>query len=183
MRKNTYTPGATIVDAGPVRTVSGRGGVTFLAIGALFMIFFILCLTTQVQTNEAFIQGTKSVDVYKPNWAIFVQPIDLLLGHLSVNDAIATIFGWGVEVIYLAFTMVGYELIRNSVYQAGRAVGVVFEIIAVGIVFFNYYADFNYGTIGSGPWGHFWFALLTAFVVGYFGTVGLFLLRHGWGKF
>lgn len=154
----------------------------FILMGLLFIGFFLICLTTQVQTNEARVTGEAAVNLYKPNWVIFAQPFYLVMGQLSVSEAIATIVGWGVELIYLSFTVAGYEIIKNSAHRSGRIIGVMFELGAIGMCWFNWSNDYQYGTIGGGDWGHFWFALLTAFVVGYFGTIGLLLIKLGWSR-
>ena len=179
MRRSGAT--ATVDAASPVRA-GGQSGVPVLVIGLALLAFFLICLMTQVETNEAFINLTGAIDVYRPNWSVFLQIPLLVLGQMSVNQTPGVIFGWGIELLYLAFTIAGYELIHHSVHQAGRVLGILFEVIALGAVFFNWYTDYQYGTLGSGSWGHVWFATMTAFVVGYFGTIGWFLLRYGWSR-
>src|SRR5689334_3807011 len=71
--------------------------ITLVGIG--FLILWVVALMTQIQTNEAFITNAGQVNAYRPNWQILWQPIALILGELSPQDAIATIFGWGVELI------------------------------------------------------------------------------------
>jgi hypothetical protein len=153
--------------------------ITLVGVG--FLILFVVALLTQIQTNEAFITNSGQVNVYKPNWAILWQPIALLMGDLSPQDAIATIFGWGIELIYLGF-VVGYELMQHSVARSGALMGRIFKTGSWIIVGFNMWTDYNYGTLSTAAWGHAAFAFITAFIVGFFGTIGLALIEHGWSR-
>lgn len=179
------TGGATIVDSTASYRSNGSSSnaATSLVMGILFLSFFLICVMTQLTTNEAFLSGASTVDVFKPNWSIFIQPVALVQGHLSTSEGISCVFSFGIELLYLAFTMVGYGLIRNCVHgSAGRLIGIIFEILAFTVVAFNWYTDYNYGTLGSGNGGHIAFATLTAFVVGFFGTIGIFLVLRAWNR-
>lgn len=154
----------------------------FIVMGLIMVAFFLVCLITQIQTNEAKVLGDGAVTLYKPDWYILLQPFYLVTGQLRSDEAIATLVGWGTELIYLAMTAVGYDIIKTSVHRSGRIIGVIFELCALGFLWFNWSNDYTYGTIGGGSWGHFWFALITAFVVGYFGTIGLLLIKMGWSR-
>jgi hypothetical protein len=150
-----------------------------MAVGAGFLALFVVGLITQITTNEAFITASGQVNIFKPNWQILLQIPNLVTGNASPSDAMATIFGWGIELIYLGF-IVGYELMHESVYQTGQFMGGLFRTASWGIVLFNGWTDYNYGTLGSGIGGHLAFALMMSFVVGFFGTVGLFFIRYAW---
>jgi hypothetical protein len=113
---------------------------------------------------------------------VFLQIPYLVLGWLKADETIAVIIGWGIELVYLAFATVGFEMIHHSVHQSGRVLGIIFEVAAFGAVCFNWYTDFQYGSLAGNDWGHFWFATMTAFVVGYFGNIGIFLIRRGWSN-
>lgn len=171
----------------PASSVS-RGGSShhsgaLLVMGLIFIAFFVLGLMTQVQTNEAFINHATNVDSYRPNWWVFVQPIGLFLGWYNPDVQEAVFFGWFIEILYLGITFVGLEIVHHMAHQAGRLLGILFEVIAFAAVCFNWYTDFNYGTmLTSGDWGHFWFACVTAITVGYFGRFGLFLIKLGWNR-
>ena len=164
----------------------GNGGV-IIAVGCLLIAFFVIVFITQITTNEAWIQGQASVNVFQPNFWVFLQPFLLFYHPIfgvtlgSVSPA-AVIFGWGIEVVYLAFSVVGFELIHSSAHAAGIVLGILFELGALICVGINWGTDYAYGTLGSGDWGHFAFACMTAFIVGYFGNIGWFLIRYGWGR-
>jgi hypothetical protein len=165
-------------------SVPQRGGhhpLFVIAVGVGFLILFLIALLAQIQTNEAFITHHGSVDVFHPNWQILFQ-LPLLAGsQLSSGEAAAAIFGWSIELIYLGF-IVGYEIVMEAAHISGRFMGGLFKTGAWVIVCFNWWTDFNYGTIGSGTFGHIAFACAMSFIVGFFGTIGIFLIRYGWGR-
>lgn len=173
--------------AAPGRRGGGGNGGAIIAVGLLFIAFFIIVFITQITTNEAWIQGQNVVNVFQPNLWVFLQPF-LLFYHPIFGATLgsvtpgAVIFGWGIETVYLGFSVVGFELIHNSVHQAGRVLGIIFEVLALVCVGINWGTDYVYGSLGSGDWGHFAFATMTAFVVGYFGNIGWFLIRYGYSK-
>ena len=170
------------VKAMPRSAASGGGnGGLIMFVGILFILFFLICFITQITTNEAWVQGQSALNLLSPNWGVVLQPYQFIRGELSVTSG-AFIFAWGIELVYLAFSIVGFELIHTSVHQAGRILGFVFEALALVAVAINWYTDYAFGTLGSGGWGHFGFATMTAFVVGYFSNIGFYLIRHGYHR-
>lgn len=167
--------------AGTTQPRGGHPAAFFIVVGVLFLALFAVGLMTQIQTNEAFITHVGQVNVYKPDWSILLQVPNLALGNLSTEDAAATIFGWGIEAIYLGF-IIGVEILHQSVQRSGKTMAGIFKTLSWVIVLFNMWTDYLYGSLGSGFWGHFAFALITSFIVGFFGTVGLFLIEYGWKK-
>lgn len=162
----------------------GNGdGRVLIGIGIIFLGFFALGLMTQIETNEAFIDHAASIDVFRPNWSVFIQLPGLFLGWYDPDMYRAVFFGYFIEIIYIGLTFVGIELIHQMAHQAGLLLGILFEVIGFAAVCLNFYTDFNYGAIGSADWwGHFWFAGVTAITVGYFGRFGIYLIRLGWSR-
>jgi hypothetical protein len=159
----------------------GHPGFFVVIVGAGFLALWIVALMTQVQTNEAFITHAGAVDVYKPNWTILLQIPTLMTGGLGPDEAMATIFGWGIELIYLGF-IVGYEVLHESVHRSGQFMAGLFKTLSWVIIIFNGWADYNYGSLGGGFWGHVAFAAVTSFIVAYFGTIGMYLIEYGWER-
>lgn len=166
-------------------TGAGRSGhppIFIIVVGAGFLILFVVALMMQVQTNEAFITNAGNVNVYKPDWNILLQIPNLVEGNLlSASDAVATIFGWGIELIYLGF-IIGYEALQDSVKRSGQFMSGLFRTLSWVIVIFNGWTDYMYGSLGGGIAGHLGFALVISFVVGFFGTIGMYLIEHGWKR-
>ncbi len=182
-RSSSSTP-ATVDSSLSSGSASRRGGhhpLFVIAVGIGFLILFAIALMSQIQTNEAFITHHGVVDVYHPNWEVLFQLPLLIAGQLPSAEAAASIFGWGVELIYLGF-IVGYEIVMDAASISGRFMGGLFKTGAWVIVGFNWWTDFNYGTLGGGTSGHVAFACAMSFIVGFFGTIGIFLIRHAWGR-
>jgi hypothetical protein len=172
----------TAASAAPIaRRSSAHPSWFILGVGLGFLALFLVGFMTQIGTNEAFITNAGQVNIFKPNWMILLQIPNLVMGNASPSDAMATVFGWGIELIYLGF-IVGYELMHNAVDQTGQFMGGLFRTASWGIVLFNGWTDYNYGTLGSGIGGHLAFALMQSFIVGFFATVGLFFIRFAWNQ-
>jgi hypothetical protein len=176
-----FARGATVEGSG----FSGRGGghpAGFVCIvGIAFLILFFVALMMQVQTNEAFITHQGVVNVFHPNIEILVQIPNLVIGNPSQQEAMATMFGWGIELIYLGF-IIGYEVLQTAASRSGQLMAGIFRTFSWAGILFNFWTDANYGTIGSGLFGHIGFGLMVSFIVGFFGTVGMFLIGYGWRR-
>jgi hypothetical protein len=97
---------------------------------------------------------------------------------LRIPWAKATRWGWGIELIYLV-CIVGYEVAHESVKASNRHLAAWFRTGVVALIALDAYTDFQYGQLASGFWGQVAFALVTAFIVAFFGIVGLRLTEHG----
>ncbi len=173
---------APVVDTSPHASQrNGHPALFIFIVGAAFLALFLVGVMTQIQTNEAFIQNAGQVDVYKPDWAILLQIPNLVLGNLSPGESVATIFGWGIELMYLGF-IIGHELLQHSVMRSGILMANIFRTGAWIIILFNGWTDFTYGTLGGGFWGHAGFAAVTSFIVGFFGTIGMYLIGEAWRR-
>ena len=148
-----------------------------LLLGFALIIFWLLASLLQIQTSEAFILNGAVVG-FNPNWSILKQPLDLVQGHLSADMAKAAMWGWGIELIYLV-CIIGYEVAHEGVKATNHHLAGVFSTGAVGLIAFGFYTDFQYGQLASGMWGQVAFALVTAFMVAFFGIIGLRLIEHG----
>jgi hypothetical protein len=148
-----------------------------LLVGLALLAFWILASTLQIQTSEAFILKGPAVTL-APNWGILKQPVELVQGYLSTDMAKAAMWGWGIELIYLV-CIVGYEVAHESVKSSNRHLASWFRTGVVALIAFDAYTDFQYGQLASGPWGQLAFALVTAFIVAFFGIVGFRLIEHG----
>jgi hypothetical protein len=148
-----------------------------LLVGLALLVFWILASTLQIQTSEAFILKGPAVTL-APNWGILKQPVELVQGYLTTDMAKAAMWGWGIELIYLV-CIVGYEVAHESVKASNRHLSSWFRTGVVALIAFDAYTDFQYGQLASGPWGQLAFALVTAFIVAFFGIVGFRLIEHG----
>ncbi len=147
-----------------------------LIVGCALLLFWILASMLQIQTSEAFILKGPAVTL-APNWGILRQPLDLLQGHLTTDMAKAAMWGWGIELIYLV-CIVGYEVAHESVRATNHRLAGWFRTGVVTLIAFDAYTDIQYGQLASGFWGQVAFALVTAFMVAFFGIIGLRLIEH-----
>jgi len=95
-----------------------------------------------------------------------------------MDEAKAAIWGWGMELVFL-ICIVGYEIAHDSVQASSRKLASWFKTGTIILVAFDGWADFQYGQISSGMWGQLAFALITAFVVMFFGLIGWRLIETG----
>src|SRR5258708_28388521 len=79
-----------------------------LIVGLALILFWVLASVLQIQTSEAFLLRGPAV-TFVPNWGVLKQPLDLVQGHLTTDMAKATMWGWGIELIYLV-CIVRYEV-------------------------------------------------------------------------
>src|SRR5437588_424259 len=107
--------------ASPTPTATARkhgSPLPLILLGVLFLTFWVLATLLQIQTSEAFIENGPAVALV-PNWTILMQPVDLVAGHLSIVEAKATLWGWGMELIFL-LCIVGYEIAHDSVKVSSK---------------------------------------------------------------
>ena len=157
---------------GAVSSVAANHGnvpILRLVLGLVLVGFFLLALLLQIQTSEAFLLGGSPVSL-AANWGILSQPLDLARGMLPIEMAKAVMWGWGIELVYLVCVI-------GEVSVHGRLQG-WFKTGAFILVVFNFWTDFQYGSLASGFWGQVAFAAITSFIVAFFGVLGLNLI---WG--
>src|SRR5260370_27848761 len=134
-----------------------RGNVPVLRaiLGVLLVAFLLLALLLQVQTSEAFLLGGSPVTL-AANWGVLSQPVLLAEGLLPLDLARAVMWGWGIELVYLACVI-------GEVSVHGR-LRCYFQTGALAFVAFNFWTDLNYGTLASGLWGQIALAGRPAFI-------------------
>ena len=153
----------------------------YLVVAAPFLILFLLGFIFDLQTSEAFIMGGGPVDMYHPNWGILLQLPLLLAGKLDPVTAKAAFWAWFIETLQLG-TIVGLVEMRHAVSVAGKIILLIFDACTIVIIGYNVLGNYNYGTIGTGPWGQFGFAFAVAFAVAFFGVIGIWFIDLGWKK-
>jgi multisubunit Na+/H+ antiporter MnhB subunit len=145
-------------------------------IGVANLLFWVIGSLLQIQTSEAFLLKARAVS-FMPNWAIVQQPYLLVIGHLTPDLAKATMWGWGIELIYLVF-IVGYEIAHEGIRTSNQRLAGWFRTGTIAIIAFDAYTDFQYGNLASGFWGQVAFAAITAFSVMFCGLIGFHLMKH-----
>src|SRR5215831_20743842 len=123
----------TVVKPAPKR--QGRSPLPPLVIGTALLALWVVATLLQIQTSEAFLLNGPAVTLV-PNWGILTQVPDLVQGKLTPDLAKATLWGWGIELVYL-MAMVGYELAHEGVSRANHKLAGVFQTVSIGIVAFD----------------------------------------------
>ena len=158
-------------------TAARRGSgppILNMLVGVVLVLFFLLALMLQIQTSEAFILSGSPVKL-AANWGVLRQPIDLAQGKLPIDLAKAVMWGWGIELVYLV-------CIVGEVSVHGRLAG-LFKTGAWVLIGFDFWTDFQYGSLASGVWGQVAFAGITSFIVAFFGIAGLNLILDAFNDF
>ena len=174
-----------MADATTAASSTRRSGhsapILLLIIGFACLAFWLFASLLEIQASEAFLLHGTTVS-FVPDWAILKQPADLVTGHLSTDMAKATLWGWGIELIYLV-CIVGYEIAHEGIHNANKHLTGWFRTGMLVLISFDAYTNFQYGNLASGFWGQVGFALVTAFIVAFFGIIGLRLIEHAIADF
>jgi len=162
------------------KVIKQYSGIPKILVGLLLLLFFIIGSILHIMTSEAFFLGGKAVDLLSANWQILLQPAALATGSLpgGMDMQKAVMWGWGIELVFL-ICIVGHGRLHKNVKKSSKAMAKIFRVGTVLLVFFDGWTDFNYGNVASGFWGQLAFALITAFVVFYFGTGGWHFISEG----
>lgn len=154
----------------------------YIAIGAGLLALFVVGFLAEIQASEALWNNSGQVVSYTPNFALLMQIPDLFVGHPTAAEAKATIIGWGIELVWFGF-IVGQEIMNDSALKSGKQIAGFAKLGTYVIIAYNIWSNYNYGSIGSeGVGGHLLFALIVAFLVGYFGIWGVAFFEHGWKR-
>jgi uncharacterized membrane protein YciS (DUF1049 family) len=150
-----------------------------ILVGILLELFFVLGSILHIMTSEAFFMAGKTVGVGgATNWQVLWQPYLLVAGQYDPAMQEAVMWGWGIELVFL-ICIVGYDKLHRNVRSSSRPMAKLFRAGTIILVFFDGWTDFSYGNVASGIWGQMAFALITAFIVFYFGTGGFHLISEG----
>ena len=164
------------------RRHSGRGSSPLpkLVLGGVLIAFFVIGSVLHIQTSEAFFLAGHLLSL-APRWTVLLQPWQLVQGELSPRMAEAVMWGWGIELIFLV-CVIGFEVAHAGVAASSLVMAKAFRTGTFILILFDGYTDFLYGNVVSGFWGQLGFALITGFVVFYFGTVGWHFIEDGLGE-
>lgn len=150
-----------------------------IVLGLILIAAFVVGSILHVMTSEAFFLTGHTVGL-KPDWQILYQPIWLVQGKLSTLMAEATMWGWGIELTFL-ICVVGFEVAHEGVKRSSQNMAHIFRTGMIALILFDGWTDFQYGNVASGFWGQLAFALITSFIVFFFGTIGLHFIESAIG--
>lgn len=152
--------------------------------GLLLLFLGLICGITaaygsliQIQTSEAFLLNG-AVQTFLPAWEIIMQPVHFASGILTIDQAKAFTWGFGIELLFLTFAL-GFDIAHQGIAAHSKRSGGVFLIGGGLLIVLNSIADFSFGSIGSGFWGHLGFTVVCLFAVLFLGLVAIKFIETG----
>lgn len=164
----------------PRRGQGGNPGCLLL-IGVAFLVASVLIMTLQIQTSEAYLQGTQNENKeIVAQWDIWLQIPRLAFGDripgpaITSKNLVSIIIAQVVELVHVAL-IAGATLAFQASKRWGRLFGTLAIVFLLFIAIFNFSADFAYGDVSLGE--HIFFACICTFAIGFFPTWGFILIE------
>jgi hypothetical protein len=92
-----------------------------IVLGVVLLAFFTVGSVLHIQTSEAFFLMGQTVRL-SPNWSVLAQPWQLMNGQLDPKMAETTMWGWGIELVFL-ICVVGFEIAHDGIAASSRKNG------------------------------------------------------------
>lgn len=153
-----------------------------LVVGVALIILFLIGLTLQTATTEAFGRAVNDTTVWNLFWSTVAQLPGLFTGSVHISELPVLLTGWGIEVFYYV-CITGHKKLKQSV--SGHHPWAIFmlDVFAIGCVFWCGYTDWQYGAkIIPGLWGPIFFAAIISAMVAYCGAAGVHFIKAGFGR-
>lgn len=160
----------------------GQNPVILALIGVGLLLAWVGCSLFQIETTEAWIMQGDPPGIAHVSWAVLIQAGQLITGNLSGVAGKAIVVGWIVEIITLVFGCV-LEVAAHGVGRSSQDLKGLFIAIGLGLLCFNGYTDFAYGSLPSGVSGQAFFAVLMSFIVVFGLPAGIELLIRAKDEF
>lgn len=179
-RSSGGSAGPAVVESTSVgRQAHWIPALAMAVIGWLAIVFGLACITIQLATTEANLQGLAAVDTYKPNIYILMQPWDIFVGNMPFWERGADLVAWIIEIATGIF-IVGYSDALDVSGSSGWVMQRFWFITSWALFFFNFASDYKFGNIpgaANANLGHFEFAVGISAAVCFFPIIGLHLIR------
>jgi len=156
--------------------------IPLIILGLLLIGGWLEIVSIDVQATQAFVNNGVALPADNNAVSVFAEMWYLFVGDLPVHDRMLIIAGWGTELIYMV-GVIGWEICKSAVGFHNPSLAKWFGRAAIVMVVVNLWTTGNFGTFGAaGFWGHFYFAVLTAFGSAFFGLIGVYLLEFGFSN-
>ena len=155
--------------------VLGIAGVALLLLMVGLSLF-------QIQTTESWLLQSPPPNIAGVAWGVVYQLGQLVTGQLTGSVGKAVAVGWSVEIITLVFG-VALEVAAHGVRRSSELLASIFVLGGFGLLGFNGYTDFQYGSLPSGFCGQLFFAALMSFIVVFGLPAGIELLLRAKDEF
>lgn len=163
---------------------TGPSPLVLLILAALLLGAWLGTSLFQIQTTEAWVLQGPPPGIQDINWAVLFQAWNLVSGNLSGPVGKAIVVGWVIEIITIIFG-VALEIAAHGVGKSSDEMKALFIFFGIGLLAFNGYTDYAYGSLPSGTCGQIFFAGVMTFIVVFGLPAGVeMLLRamHGMRK-
>lgn len=157
-----------------------------LTLGVILIGFWLLVVTLQIQTTEAYLNGNEgTTNVMQAQWTVWLQIPKMMFGStipgpdISTDEAQGDMVAAGIEIFFIGL-IVGYEIAMHSSSKLGRLIGGIIRVLSFLICAFDFYSDANYGNVSSTT--HAIFAVFCSLVVAFALTWGLAMLEAGYRR-
>lgn len=163
-------------------TRKGQNPVVLALIGGGLLAAWLGCSLFQIETTEAWVLQGDPPGLAHVSWAVLAQAGQLISGNLSGTAGKAIVVGWCVEIVTLVFGCV-LEAAAHGIGRSSEDTKGLFIAVGAGLLIFNGYTDFAYGSLPSGTAGQLFFATLMSFIVVFGLPAGLELLIRAKNEF
>jgi hypothetical protein len=149
--------------------------------GFIMVVLFLVGLTLQTATTEAYGQPIADVTV----WNLFVSTISqlpsLFTGSLLVSELPRVLLGWGVEALYY-LCITGHRRMKKAVEHHHPWAIVGLDALAIACVGFCGLTDWVYANqlIRNGWWALALTIIISSLVM-YCGPIGIYNIKSGFG--
>lgn len=154
---------------------SGPSPLVLIILAALLLGAWLGTSLFQIQTTEAWVLQGPPPGIQDISWAVLLQAWNLLSGNLAGNAGKAIVVGWVIEIITIVFG-VALEITAHGVGKSSDLLKGIYIFAGLGLLFFNGYTDFAYGSLPSGTCGQLFFACVMTFIVVFGLPAGIELL-------
>lgn len=111
--------------------------------GIVMVAFLVFVAMFQIQTTEGFITHEIVGNIFQPNLAVIMQPIQLFTGQLTLLEGEGVFVGWIVEIIYIVSAL-EHNRWASAVKSGNSRMAGLFEVGIIAATAFNGWTDYNY---------------------------------------
>jgi len=160
----------------------GQNPLVLAIVGGLLLVAWLGVSLFQIETTEAWVLQGNPPGIANVNWGVLLQVAQLGSGNLSGATGKAIVVGWVVELITLVFGCV-LEVAAHGVGRSSTELKGLFLLFGFGLLAFNGYTDYSYGSLPSGQCGQIFFAGVMSFLVVFGLPAGIELLLRAKQEF
>lgn len=154
-----------------------------IVLGAVFIVLFIIGLTMQTATTEAYGQSQAIGDVTV--WNLFISTISqlpgLFTGSVLISQLPRVLIGWGIEFLYYAY-VTNHRRIKQGLEGHHPWAVKAMDFLAAVCVIYCGFTDWMYAQkLMPTIWEQLIFTAIISAMVAYCGVLGVNFIKSGFG--